>query len=113
MAGRELVNLGGGWFGHEVTYQKRPDRRVVLAVGVDPVDQLEDLDFASRTRTIAGEPVDVFTTAVQPLRIAELADPLPSSCGSVFVLTERLTSAEFAHVVAGIKLRVVDKRSYS
>lgn len=103
MADRRLLNLGGGLFGHKVVYQRTTARRLVVTVGEDPLDALEDLDMEERDAVIAGRQVRVSTTRLQPgLVVVALPDELPRGCGEVFALTERLTPAELERVVKGL-----------
>lgn len=106
MADRELLTLGRGVYGHRVVYQRTNARRVVLTVGGDPRDALEDLDLTTRDAVLGGAEVSVSTTHLQPfLTIVELTSRrLPDPCGPPYVLTERLTAAELDRVVGALQL---------
>ena len=102
---RRLLNLGGGQFGHKVVYQRTVARRVVVSVGDEPLDTLEDLDMNESDQVIAGRQVKVSTTHLQPgLAVVEVPASLPRDCGSLFVLTERLTPRELSDLVGSVRL---------
>ncbi len=105
-ADREVLNLGGSTFGHRLVYQRTTARRVVLSVGGDPLDALEDLDMNARDMVLGGVQVSLSTTHLQPfLAVVEVTSAhLPDRCGPVFVLAERLSTAELDRVLRTLRL---------
>lgn len=99
-ADRETLNLGDGLIGHKLVWQRTQARRVVVTVGGNPLDALEDLDMKARDVVIGGKAVSLSTTLLQPgLEVLEVPAQLPPDCGALFVLAERLTRAELDAVV--------------
>lgn len=107
-ADRQLLNLGGGTFGHRLVYQRTLARRLVLSVGEDPLDALEDLDMDASAVQRGGLDVTVSTTLQQPgltvVEVGDAAGPLPAGCGELYVLAERLTEGELDAVLQDLVL---------
>ncbi len=102
---RKTLNLGNGVFGHLLQWQVTPARRVVVTVGSDPLDALEDLDMKARDLLLGGKRVSLSTTLLQPgLEVVEVPSTLPPECHHLFVLAERLTRAELDAVLRTLTL---------
>ncbi|HUR15637.1 MAG TPA: hypothetical protein VM097_14280 [Mycobacteriales bacterium] len=102
---RETLNLGAGVLGHEVVYQRTQARRVVITVGRDVLDDIEDLDVETTDETLGGKQVRLSTTLLQPsLQVAEVLTPLPEECGPLYVVAERLRPAELQDVLRRLVL---------
>lgn len=110
LADREVLNLGSGRLGHRVVFQRTTARRVVLSVGIDALDAFEDLDMRAVDQLVGGHRVTLSTTLLQPrLTVLELAGGLPAlpqDCAPVFVVTERLTTAELTRLLTGLSFTV-------
>jgi hypothetical protein len=91
--------------GHRLVWQRTVARRVVVTVGGNPLDALEDLDMKARDAVVGGKPVHVSTTLLQHgLEVVEVPAKLPPECGALFVLAERLTPSELDAVVRTLTL---------
>lgn len=103
---RETINRGDGILGSRLVYQRTLARRIVLTVGTDPLDALEDLDMHERDAVVGTKQVSLSTTDLQPgLAVVEVPAELPAECGQLFVLTEGLTPTELHAVVSTLTLR--------
>ena len=100
----ETVRIAPDVVGEKLTWSLGP-RRIIAWVGVDALEEFEDLDFVTVHRP-AGQPRE-WTTRVRPeLFLAEAETGHPAPCDLLYVSTEGLPGDAPRKVLADLTVRM-------